>query len=109
VSNLAVVDAYVRNQPEHHQKRSFEEEFATLLKKHGIEFTPEKVSARARRFAPRLEIGGARDLRMSEQRTLAHPGLNDGRPGFARADNPSVVQATLHILNLLKNDPITNH
>jgi hypothetical protein len=40
---LAVVDAYVRNQPEHHQKRSFEEEFATLLKKHGIEFTPEKV------------------------------------------------------------------
>jgi REP element-mobilizing transposase RayT len=43
VSNLAAVDEYVRNQTEHHRKRSFEEEFAALLKKHGIEFTPEKV------------------------------------------------------------------
>ncbi len=42
-SNLAVVDAYVRNQPEHHKKRSFEEEFALLLRKHGIEFTAEKI------------------------------------------------------------------
>lgn len=43
VSNLALVEEYVRNQPEHHKKRSFEEEFAASLKKHGIEFTPEKI------------------------------------------------------------------
>lgn len=42
-SNLAVVDAYVRNQVEHHRKRTFEEEYAALLEKHGIEFSPEKV------------------------------------------------------------------
>lgn len=42
-SNLAAVDAYVRNQPEHHRKRTFEEEFAALLQKHGIEFTREKI------------------------------------------------------------------
>ena len=43
VSNLQTVDEYVRKQAEHHKKRSFEEEFAALLQKHGIEFTPDKV------------------------------------------------------------------
>ena len=43
VSNLSVVDEYVRDQKEHHKKMSFEEEFAALLKKHGIDFTPGKV------------------------------------------------------------------
>lgn len=42
-SNLAVVEKYVRNQREHHRRRSFEEEFAALLEKHGIEFTPGKI------------------------------------------------------------------
>jgi len=42
-SNLAVVDAYVRNQQEHHRRRTFQEEFATLLEKHGIEFTVGKI------------------------------------------------------------------
>jgi REP element-mobilizing transposase RayT len=43
VSNLPAVDEYVRNQAEHHKKRSFEQEFAALLAKHGIEFTPGKT------------------------------------------------------------------
>ncbi len=43
VSNLPTVEEYVRNQAEHHKKRSFEEEFAALLAKHGIEFTAEKI------------------------------------------------------------------
>ena len=42
-SSLAAVDAYVKNQPEHHRKRTFEEEYAALLQKHGIEFSPEKI------------------------------------------------------------------
>ncbi len=42
-SNLVAVDAYVRNQAEHHQKRTFEEELAALLTKHGIDFTPDKI------------------------------------------------------------------
>jgi len=42
-SNLAAVDAYVRNQVELHRKRTFEEEYAALLAKNGIEFTPEKI------------------------------------------------------------------
>ena len=43
VSNLATVDEFVRNQPEHHRKMTFEEEFAALLTKHGVEFTPGKI------------------------------------------------------------------
>lgn len=42
-SNLPTVDEYIRNQAEHHRKRTFEEELATLLTKHGIDFTPTKV------------------------------------------------------------------
>ena len=34
-SNLDAVREYVAGQEEHHQKRSFQDEFRTLLKKHG--------------------------------------------------------------------------
>ncbi len=42
-SNVNAVAEYVRSQAEHHRKRDFREEFMALLRKHGIEFTPEKV------------------------------------------------------------------
>ncbi len=42
-SNLPAVDAYVKNQVEHHRNRTFEEEYSALLAKNGIEFTPEKI------------------------------------------------------------------
>ena len=35
--------SYIRRQPEHHKKRSFEEEFVTFLKKHGVEYDPQHV------------------------------------------------------------------
>lgn len=31
---------YIQSQEEHHRRRSFEEEWVTLLKRHGIEFDP---------------------------------------------------------------------
>jgi REP element-mobilizing transposase RayT len=34
---------YIRNQPEHHKKRTFEQEFLALLKKHGIAADPAQV------------------------------------------------------------------
>jgi len=37
------VRTYIQSQEEHHHKRTFEEEFAALLRKHGIEFTPEHI------------------------------------------------------------------
>lgn len=37
------VAEYIRNQPEHHKKRTFEQEFLALLKKHGIEADPGQV------------------------------------------------------------------
>jgi hypothetical protein len=43
--NLQQVATYVRNQPEHHRQRTFEEEFLALLKKHGIEANPAQVFA----------------------------------------------------------------
>jgi len=45
VSNLAPVAEYVRNQPEHHRNRTFEEEFLALLRKHGIDADPVQVFA----------------------------------------------------------------
>jgi putative transposase len=42
-SNLPAVERYVRNQAAHHRKMSFEEEFAALLKKHGVEFDARYV------------------------------------------------------------------
>lgn len=35
VSNLGAVEDYILRQDEHHQKRSFQEELRTMLKKHG--------------------------------------------------------------------------
>jgi putative transposase len=37
-SLLKTVQAYIRNQAEHHRKRSFEEEFRALLEKSGISY-----------------------------------------------------------------------
>ncbi|HVU26937.1 MAG TPA: IS200/IS605 family transposase [Verrucomicrobiae bacterium] len=38
VSQLDKTIAYIRGQVEHHRKVTFEEEFLTLLKKHGVEY-----------------------------------------------------------------------
>ncbi len=43
VSSLDAVRAYIRTQEEHHRRRDFQAEYCALLKKHGIEFTPERV------------------------------------------------------------------
>jgi putative transposase len=37
-SLLKTVQEYIRNQAEHHRKRSFEEEFRALLEKSGISY-----------------------------------------------------------------------
>lgn len=42
MSNLAVVSDYIGRQEEHHRKRSFREEFAEFLRKHGIVSTSGK-------------------------------------------------------------------
>jgi len=44
-SLLPTVQAYIRNQAEHHMKRTFEEEFLTLLKKSGVAFDAERLFA----------------------------------------------------------------
>jgi len=44
-SLLPTVQAYIRNQPEHHKKRSFEEEFQALLNKSGITFDADRLFA----------------------------------------------------------------
>jgi REP element-mobilizing transposase RayT len=43
LSLTATVANYIRNQAKHHRKMTFEEEYRALLKKHGIEFDPDKV------------------------------------------------------------------
>ena len=42
-SHLDKVIAYIRNQPEHHKKRTFEEEFLALLKAVGVDYDPRYV------------------------------------------------------------------
>ena len=42
-SVIPAVDRSIRNQEQHHKKRSFGEEFVALLKKHGVEFDPKYV------------------------------------------------------------------
>ena len=37
-SNLSKVQNYIDNQEQHHTKRSFQDEFRLLCKKHGLEF-----------------------------------------------------------------------
>jgi putative transposase len=42
-SNLKSVTEYIETQPEHHKKRSFQEEYLALLRKHGVEYDPRYV------------------------------------------------------------------
>lgn len=37
-SNLAALTMYIANRREHHRKKTFKEEFITLLQRHGIEY-----------------------------------------------------------------------
>jgi putative transposase len=39
-SNLSRVIRYIDEQEAHHKKKSFDDEFIALLKKHGVEFDP---------------------------------------------------------------------
>jgi putative transposase len=43
MSQVDTVVRYIRNQAEHHKRRSFEEEFVLLLKKAGIEYDPATI------------------------------------------------------------------
>ena len=42
-SNTANVVKYIQNQEAHHRKMSFEDEYRTLLKKHGIAYDPNYI------------------------------------------------------------------
>jgi putative transposase len=42
-SHADTVIRYIRNQKEHHRKRSFEDEFLVMLRKSGLEFDPVTV------------------------------------------------------------------
>jgi putative transposase len=42
-SQVRTVTEYIATQPEHHKKRTFEEEFLLLLKKAGVEYDPRYV------------------------------------------------------------------
>ena len=42
-SGVGAVKKYIENQPEHHKRRSFEEEFLALLKKCGVAYDPKFV------------------------------------------------------------------
>jgi putative transposase len=44
-SLLPTVQAYIRNQAEHHRKRSFEEELVALLRKSGVAYDAERLFA----------------------------------------------------------------
>ena len=42
-SNVSTVIRYIDQQEAHHRKKSFEDEFVALLKKHGVDFDPRYV------------------------------------------------------------------
>jgi REP element-mobilizing transposase RayT len=42
-SNVNDVEQYIRNQKEHHRKKTFTEEFDEFMKKHGLTYLPETV------------------------------------------------------------------
>ena len=42
-SRVPAVKRYIEHQAEHHARRSFDEEFAALLQKHGVTFDPRYV------------------------------------------------------------------
>jgi hypothetical protein len=51
-SNVPAVIHYIQNQPEHHRKMSFEEEWKALLEKHGLsEYQPSRGAGLGRRAA----------------------------------------------------------
>lgn len=37
-SQLEAVKAYIKNQPEHHRKRTFQEEYVEFLKRYGVDY-----------------------------------------------------------------------
>ncbi len=43
ISSKTAVTDYIERQAEHHQKRSYESEFAAMLKKSGIAFDPQEA------------------------------------------------------------------
>jgi putative transposase len=43
ISQKADTISYIESQPEHHRKRSFEEEFTVFLKRHGVAYDPRYV------------------------------------------------------------------
>ncbi len=42
-SQLERVKEYIHNQPEHHKRPNFEEEFLAFLRKSGVEYDPHQV------------------------------------------------------------------
>jgi REP element-mobilizing transposase RayT len=42
-SNLPSVTEFIQNQQDHHGRRTFEDEYRAILKKHGVEFSEERV------------------------------------------------------------------
>lgn len=36
ISHMDATISYIQNQPEHHKKKTFEEEFAEILRRHGL-------------------------------------------------------------------------
>jgi len=42
-SNKGAVKHYIEHQAEHHTRRNFEDEFATMLKRSGVSFDPDHV------------------------------------------------------------------
>jgi REP element-mobilizing transposase RayT len=40
-SQVPAVREYIRNQKEHHRQQTYQEEFVTLLERHGIEYDPQ--------------------------------------------------------------------
>jgi putative transposase len=43
ISQIDSTVAYIQNQQKHHRKKTFQEEFLSILKKHGIEYDPRFV------------------------------------------------------------------
>jgi REP element-mobilizing transposase RayT len=43
ISQVDDTVAYIRGQAEHHQRRTFQEEFLAILEKHGIQYDPKYV------------------------------------------------------------------
>src|SRR5438477_4663306 len=79
-SQFVRVREYIRNQEVHHSRISFEEEFKSLLKSHGIEFERNTSGSRCGRRSAAPENCCQRNPRLTRPR----PGLNSGRCFAAR-------------------------